>query len=62
MESKKKDFDAVAMVRSIRDTHYEETKDMSPDEMLKWYTEKGREAHEYFERLAKEVAAKKTDA
>lgn len=55
----KKAFDAVEMVRRIRDAHYEQTKDMTPEERLAFYREKGREAQAELEQLAKEQRAKK---
>lgn len=39
---KKKSFDAVAMVRQIRDAHYEQLKDKSIEERLAFYREKSR--------------------
>ena len=41
---KGKRFDAVAMVRQIRDRHYEQTKDMTEEERLAFYLEKGGKA------------------
>ncbi len=55
----KKAFDAVEMVRRIRDAHYEQTKDMTPEERLAFYHEKGREAQAELEQLARERRAKK---
>lgn len=55
----KKAFDAVEMVRRIRDGHYEQTKDMTPKERLAFYREKGQKAQEKLERLAQERRAKK---
>ncbi len=52
MDRKKKTFDAVKMVRRIRDAHYEQTKDMTKEERLAFYREKGREAQEKLRRLA----------
>lgn len=34
---KNKEFDTVKTIRSIRDKNYEETKDMSRQELLEWY-------------------------
>lgn len=45
MAQKKKTFDAVRMVREIRDQHYEETKDMTPDERIAFYREKAKRLH-----------------
>jgi len=46
MAQKKKTFDAVRMVREIRDQHYEETKDMTTDERIAFYREKARALHQ----------------
>ena len=46
--------DAVAMVRAIRDRHYEETKDMTPEE--KWEYDQRR-----LERGRQKLAATKPD-
>lgn len=51
-DRKKKTIDAVKMVREIRDSHYEETKEMTTEERLAFYREKGREAQEKLRRLA----------
>lgn len=37
---KRKSFDAVAMVRKIRDAHYEHLKDKSVEERLAFYRKK----------------------
>ena len=42
----KKTFDAVKMVRMIRDSHYEETKAMTVAERLAYYREKSRQLRE----------------
>lgn len=47
----KKDFDAVEMVRRIRDAHYEQTKEMTKEERLAFYREQGRRAQEKLKRL-----------
>ena len=52
---KEKSFDAVAMVREIRDAHYEQTKDMTAEERLDFHRERGRRAQEELERLAKQI-------
>ncbi len=39
---KKKTFDAVRMVRQIRDAHYEQLKDKSVEERLAYYREKSK--------------------
>ena len=57
MESEKT-FDAVAMVRKIRDDNYELTKGMSSEERLRYTRDRGRKARAEFEQLAKELAAK----
>ncbi len=43
---RKKTFDAVQMVRQIRDCHYEQTKDMTPEERVAFYREKAQRLHE----------------
>lgn len=45
MDRKKKTFDAVKMVREIRDQHYEQTKDMSQEERVAFYREKAQKLH-----------------
>lgn len=40
----KKTFDAVAMVRAIRDHHYELTKSMTTEERAAFYWEGGQKA------------------
>ena len=47
----KKDFDAVEMVRRIRDAHYEQTKEMTRSERLAFYQEQGLRAQEKLKRL-----------
>jgi len=37
---RKKTSDAVQMIREIRDQHYEQTKDMTPEERVAFYREK----------------------
>jgi hypothetical protein len=51
----KKDFDAVAMVRKIRDEHYEETRHMTPEERLRHNRERGKKAQAEFEKLARKL-------
>jgi hypothetical protein len=51
MDPKKKNFDAIKMVRGIRDAHYEQTKNMTPQERLTFYRDKGQEAQEMLKRL-----------
>lgn len=43
MDRKEKTFDAVKMVREIRDQHYEQTKGMSQEERVAFYREKAQE-------------------
>ena len=38
-------IDAVAMVRAIRDTHYELLKDKTPEERIAFYREKAQQFH-----------------
>jgi lipid II:glycine glycyltransferase (peptidoglycan interpeptide bridge formation enzyme) len=40
---KNKAFDAVALTRQIRDQMYEETKQLEPDELLRYFKERSRE-------------------
>ena len=54
MDRKRKTFDAVKMVREIRDAHYEQTKNMTKEERLAFYQKKGKEAQKKLERLARE--------
>lgn len=42
----KKLFDAVEMVRRIRDKHHEQFKDATPEERIRFYREKARRVHE----------------
>ncbi len=42
----KKTFDAVKMVRSIRDSHFDQTKDLSISERLAYYRAKSRALRE----------------
>ena len=55
METEKR-FDAVAMVRKIRDRNYEQTKDMTEAERLAFYQEKGGKAQAALEQLAKQIS------
>ena len=41
----KKTFDAVQMVREIRNRHYEQTKDMTTEERVVFYREKAEALH-----------------
>jgi hypothetical protein len=45
-----KDFDAVGMVRKIRDDIYEQTKDMSAKELVDYFREHGTSAEEWARR------------
>jgi protein-disulfide isomerase-like protein with CxxC motif len=45
MARKKQTLDAVRMVRTIRDQHYEETKDTTTDEWIAFYREKAERLH-----------------
>jgi hypothetical protein len=45
MGQKKKTFDAVEMVREIRDQHYQETKNMTTEERVAFYREKAQKLH-----------------
>jgi hypothetical protein len=53
MDRAKKTLDAAKMVRRIRDRHYERTKDMTKEERLNFYHDKGAEAQERLQRLAR---------
>lgn len=47
---KNKKFDTVQTIRSIRDKNYEETKDMTRQELLEWYKKRGEAAKDHFRR------------
>lgn len=47
---KNKEFDTVQTIRSIRDKNYEETKDMTRQELLEWYKKRGEVAKDQFRR------------
>ena len=47
---KNKEFDAVQTIRSIRDKNYDETKDMSRQELLEWYKKRGKAARDRFKK------------
>jgi hypothetical protein len=53
MGQKKKTFDAVEMVREIRDQHYQETKDMTTEERIAFYREKAQKLHRQLDEEAK---------
>ena len=42
---KKKTIKAVEMVRRIREAHYEQLRDKSPEERIAFYRAKSRELH-----------------
>ncbi len=58
---KRKRFDAVRMVRQIRDTHYEQTKHLTKEERLAFYQEKGKQAQANLERLAERMGTNKAE-
>jgi hypothetical protein len=39
---KNKEFDTVQMIRAIRNNNYEETKDLTRQELLEWYKKRGK--------------------
>jgi hypothetical protein len=41
----KKDFDAVAMTRRIRDAHAEQLRGATPEERIRFYREKAKRLH-----------------
>ena len=49
MDQEKRTFDAVKMMREIRDQHYEETKKMSAEERIAFYREKARKLHRHLD-------------
>jgi hypothetical protein len=46
----KKTFDAVEMTRRIRDAHYEQLKDASPEERIRFYRDKAQRLHKEIDR------------
>lgn len=46
MDRKKKNVDAVELVREIRDRHYEQTKNMTREQQTAFYQEKARKLNE----------------
>lgn len=50
---KNKKFDTVKTFRSIRDESYEETKDMTRQELLNWYKKRGEAAEAQFKKTSK---------
>lgn len=57
-EKKAKTFDAVEMTRRIRDRHFEDTREMTPENRLAYYRQKGREIHD---RLVRQAHRRKPD-
>jgi len=51
---KNKKFDTVQTIRSIRDKNYEETKDMTRQELLEWYKKRGEAAKTQFKKDSKD--------
>ncbi|MDZ7693694.1 MAG: hypothetical protein U5K69_21675 [Balneolaceae bacterium] len=51
---KNKEFDTVKTIRSIRNKNYEETKDMSRQELLEWYKKRGQVAKDQFKKRSKD--------
>jgi len=49
---KNKEFDTVQTIRSIREKNYEETKDMTRQELLEWYRKRGEAAKEHFKKTS----------
>ena len=58
METKEK-FDAVGIVRRIRDAHYHQTEGMTMAERLAYYREQGLKARRELERLSNRVQKRK---
>ena len=50
-----KQFDAVEMVRTIRDANYEQTKQMSRKERLAYYRQKSHQAQQELSQLAEQI-------
>jgi len=50
---KNKKFDTVKETRSIRDRNFEETKDLSQEELLELYKKRGKAAFEKFRKRSK---------
>jgi hypothetical protein len=57
---KNKQFDAVEMVRKIRDANYEQTKQMTREERLVFYQQKGRQAQPEHAQLSEQISIKET--
>jgi hypothetical protein len=56
----KKTFDAVKMVREIRDRTAEEMKDMSPEERMDYYRTKAKAVHRELDRAHSGKGREKT--
>ena len=52
-EAGKKSFDVMKWLRETRDRHYEETKDMTPEERLRWLKKRPTDPRlaEFFDRI-----------
>ena len=52
-EAEKKSFDVMKWLRETRDRHYEETKDMTPEERLRWLKKRPTDPvlAEFFDRI-----------
>ena len=57
MDPKKKTFDAVKMVREIRDRHHEQFKDKPIEERIAYYRKKAQDFHERLKAKREEEAA-----
>lgn len=57
MGHRKKTFDAVQMVREIRDRHYEQTKEMTPDERITFYREKAQRLRRQLDQTEEDASA-----
>ena len=57
MDRKKKTFDAVKMVREIRDKHHEQFKDKPIEERITYYRKKAKEFYERREAKREKEAA-----
>ena len=51
---KNKEFDIVQTIRSIRDKNYEETKDMTRQELLELYKKRGQNTKNQFKKSSKD--------
>ena len=57
MDRKKKTFDAVQMVREIRNAHYEQTKDMTTEERIAFYRKKAKKLHQELDEQERKARA-----